>query len=147
MVLAPGRAPKREVRKSASHTPYLDPKPVLRSKRPWRDAEHLGADAVFSNDSALIKRAKRDSEVKLLRSDSELHAADAVVVVMGPTGAGKSRFIREATGEDVEVGHSFQSSEQTRKSFSIAKSLLSNYSHQKTQTISSTAQFSSDSSC
>lgn len=43
---------------------------------------------------------KRESEVKLLRSDAELHAADAVVVVMGPTGAGKSRFIREATGED-----------------------------------------------
>jgi hypothetical protein len=46
----------------------------------------------------------------LLRRDTELPAANAVVVVMGPTGAGKSRFIREATGEAVEVGDSLQSS-------------------------------------
>jgi hypothetical protein len=48
----------------------------------------------------------RDSVVRLLRRDTELPAANAVVVVMGPTGAGKSRFIREATGEAVEVGDS-----------------------------------------
>lgn len=64
---------------------------------------------------------KRESEVKLLRSDTELHAADAVVVVMGPTGAGKSRFIREATGEDVEVGDSLQSSEQKQANLSASQ--------------------------
>jgi transcriptional regulator with AAA-type ATPase domain len=52
---------------------------------------------------------KRDSEVKLLRAGAELPEADAVVIVMGPTGAGKSRFIREVTGEDVEVGDSLES--------------------------------------
>lgn len=52
----------------------------------------------------------RDSVVRLLRRDTELPAANAVVVVMGPTGAGKSRFIREVTGEAVEVGDSLQSS-------------------------------------
>jgi ABC-type hemin transport system ATPase subunit len=68
-----------------------------------------------------LRMQNRESEVKLLRSDTELPAADAVVVVMGPTGAGKSRFIREATGEDVEVGDSLQSSEQKQVNLSASQ--------------------------
>jgi ABC-type proline/glycine betaine transport system ATPase subunit len=45
----------------------------------------------------------QDSVVRLLRKDTELPAANTVVIVMGLTGAGKSRFIREATGEAVEI--------------------------------------------
>jgi ABC-type hemin transport system ATPase subunit len=56
----------------------------------------------------------RDSGVKLLRADAELLQADAVVIVLGPTGAGKSKFIREATGEDVEVGSKLESGRRLR---------------------------------
>lgn len=52
------------------------------------------------------------SELNRLKSDEALKLARIVVVVMGPTGAGKSRFITEATGLDVEVGDSLHSSEQ-----------------------------------
>jgi len=35
---------------------------------------------------------------------------DRVIAVMGPTGVGKSYFVRAATGdESVEVGHTLQS--------------------------------------
>ena len=44
-----------------------------------------------------------------LKSDDELKQADLVVVIMGPTGAGKSRLIREATGYDVDVSDSLKS--------------------------------------
>jgi ATPase subunit of ABC transporter with duplicated ATPase domains len=76
--------------------------PNLRKSRHSRQASHQSAlDA--------RRHKKRVSEVKLLRADAELLKADAVVVVLGPTGAGKSKFIREATSEDVEVGDSLQS--------------------------------------
>jgi hypothetical protein len=52
---------------------------------------------------------KEDSALSLLRNDSDLKDADMVAVVMGPTGAGKSRFIAEASGLRVDIGDSLQS--------------------------------------
>ncbi len=40
----------------------------------------------------------------------EWASGDSVIAVMGPTGVGKSYFVRAATGdESVEVGHTLQS--------------------------------------
>ena len=73
----------------------------------------VGEDHVDSSGSALRPTLTDDpndyrlergaSELGELKKDSDLKKADVVIVVMGPTGAGKSRLIREATGEDVGV--------------------------------------------
>jgi len=47
--------------------------------------------------------------LSLLKNDSDLKDADMVAVVMGPTGAGKSRFIAEASGAEIDIGDSLQS--------------------------------------
>jgi len=40
----------------------------------------------------------------------EIRQEDVVIAVMGPTGAGKSSFVRAATGDNsVDVGHTLQS--------------------------------------
>jgi ABC-type hemin transport system ATPase subunit len=69
---------------------------------------------------ASTSASKRQSGVKLLKSDTDLRTAEGVVVVMGPTGAGKSRFIREATGEYVAVGDTLESCKYTSKYVYIA---------------------------
>lgn len=49
-----------------------------------------------------------------LKIDPDLKSADKIIVVMGPTGVGKSRFIKEATGDDVQVGDSLFSGRCTQ---------------------------------
>ncbi|PPQ78241.1 hypothetical protein CVT24_006502 [Panaeolus cyanescens] len=39
----------------------------------------------------------------------ELKSTDYIIAVMGPTGAGKSTFIKTLTGYDLEIGHSLES--------------------------------------
>ncbi|KAK7898062.1 hypothetical protein LTR67_004694 [Exophiala xenobiotica] len=60
---------------------------------------------------------KEDSALSLLRNDSDLKDADMVAVVMGPTGAGKSRFIAEASGLRVDIGDSLQSETRTVQAY------------------------------
>ena len=57
---------------------------------------------------------KSQSELTILKKDDDLKHAEVVIVVMGPTGAGKSRLIREASMEDVPVGDSLLSSLSSR---------------------------------
>ena len=60
-----------------------------------------------------ISVEKSQSELTVLKKDNDLKQAKLVIVVMGPTGAGKSRFIKEATGENVPVGDSLKSCQLT----------------------------------
>jgi predicted GTPase len=53
-----------------------------------------------------IRLDKSESEIQRLKGDGRLAKANMIIVVMGPTGAGKSRFIREATQLTVPVGDS-----------------------------------------
>ncbi len=56
-----------------------------------------------------ISVEKSQSELTVLKKDNDLKQAELVIVVMGPTGVGKSRLIKEATGENVPVGDSLKS--------------------------------------
>ena len=56
-----------------------------------------------------ISVEKSQSELTVLKKDNDLKNAELVIVVMGPTGVGKSRLIKEATGENVPVGDSLKS--------------------------------------
>ena len=57
---------------------------------------------------------KSQPELMTLKKDDDLKHAEVVIVVMGPTGAGKSRLIREASMEDVPVGDSLVSGLSSR---------------------------------
>jgi flagellar biosynthesis GTPase FlhF len=61
---------------------------------------------VSSGDFSL---EKSESEVNRLKKDSDLQLANVIVVIMGPTGAGKSRLIKDATGQDVGVSDTLAS--------------------------------------
>ncbi|KIW84133.1 hypothetical protein Z517_03380 [Fonsecaea pedrosoi CBS 271.37] len=60
---------------------------------------------------------KEESALSLLKNDSDLKDADMVAVVMGPTGAGKSRFIAEASGLSVDIGDSLHSETRTVQAY------------------------------
>ena len=60
-------------------------------------------------DSWASSTAKTDSEITILKKDDDLKHAEVIIVVMGPTGAGKSRLIREASTRDVPIGNSLRS--------------------------------------
>jgi predicted GTPase len=60
--------------------------------------------------SNTISFEKEDSHLSLLKNDSDLEKADMIIVVMGPTGAGRTRLICEANQSDLKVKDSLESS-------------------------------------
>ena len=72
-------------------------------------------DRSQSNNPKYETLEKTHSELTILKQDDDLKHAEVVIVVMGPTGAGKSRLIREASMRDVPVGDSLLSSLSSHK--------------------------------
>ena len=68
-------------------------------RRDLKKLAHKRAQASRSFNMTVGSLNRTTSEVSALKTDADLRHADTIVVIMGPTGAGKSRFIEEATGE------------------------------------------------
>ncbi|KAF5359745.1 hypothetical protein D9756_003445 [Leucocoprinus leucothites] len=65
-------------------------------------------DAFDTSSSSITSSSLRSDNSSTPATDSHNHPI--IIIVMGPTGAGKSNFIKVATGnDDVQVGHSLRS--------------------------------------
>ena len=90
-----------------------------RSKIVVSNLTRLSANRAISE--AMVGEMETDPEAKPAASKAgkpELTSEDSVIVVLGPTGVGKSHFIRAATGNSsIKVGATLESGGFSKQSF------------------------------